>query len=289
MKSRISLFAQHEREDCRSKIGDPLVGLTKHVDFDALAASIDAAAPRPSRAKGGRPPYATVLTVKILVENYGKPALGERRRTQYRAIDARARRARPRRSIFRDFSCSASSIIRRGVVIIGEVSSVASRLQYFYNLETVGERRKIDHECQHHYLRRASNNAKGLRTQGFWCTSACRDASGSRSPHCKRVGCPEWQRPEHSRRRYVAIDHHRQTLDNAIGTLQQHQGRARRGHTIERAWPGARPKRRTAHGQAEYFEERCGDGDFGRGSSASPCHGRAMAKLAQRVSRKACP
>src|SRR5476649_1651165 len=50
-----------------AKIGDPLVGLTKHVDFEALAASIDAAAPKPSRAKGGRPPYPTVLTVKILV------------------------------------------------------------------------------------------------------------------------------------------------------------------------------------------------------------------------------
>ncbi|WGG52070.1 transposase [Rugamonas sp. DEMB1] len=37
------------------------------MDFDALAASIDAAAPRPSRAKGGRPPYPTVLMVKILV------------------------------------------------------------------------------------------------------------------------------------------------------------------------------------------------------------------------------
>src|SRR5476651_2748072 len=67
MKPRISLFAEHEREDRRTKIGDPLVGLTKHVDFEALAAGIDAAAPRPSRAKGGRPPYPTVLMVKILV------------------------------------------------------------------------------------------------------------------------------------------------------------------------------------------------------------------------------
>lgn len=67
MKPRISLFAEHEREDRRTKIGDPLVGLTKHVDIEALAASIDAAAPRPSRAKGGRPPYPTVLMVKILV------------------------------------------------------------------------------------------------------------------------------------------------------------------------------------------------------------------------------
>src|SRR5471032_2109539 len=67
MKPRISLFAEHEREDRRTKIGDPLVGLTKHVDFEALAAGIDGAAPRPSRAKCGRPPYPTVLMVKILV------------------------------------------------------------------------------------------------------------------------------------------------------------------------------------------------------------------------------
>src|SRR5471032_1175762 len=37
MKPRISLLAEHEREDQRTKIGDPLVGLTKHVDFEALA------------------------------------------------------------------------------------------------------------------------------------------------------------------------------------------------------------------------------------------------------------
>lgn len=67
MKPLVSLFAEHEREVRRSSIGDPLTGLTKHVDFTALAEDIDAAAPRPSRAKGGRPPYPTVLMVKILV------------------------------------------------------------------------------------------------------------------------------------------------------------------------------------------------------------------------------
>jgi hypothetical protein len=58
MKAQISLFSEHERENRRTKIGDPLMGLTKHVD-EALAASIDTAAPRPSRAKGSRPPYPT--------------------------------------------------------------------------------------------------------------------------------------------------------------------------------------------------------------------------------------
>jgi len=67
MKPRISMFAEHEREVRRTTIGDPLVGLTKHVDFEALAASVDSAAPRPSRAKGGRPPFPTALMVKILL------------------------------------------------------------------------------------------------------------------------------------------------------------------------------------------------------------------------------
>lgn len=67
MEPRISLFAEYEHEDRRTKISDPLVGLTKHVDFEALATSNDAAAPRRSRIKGGRPPYRTVLMVKILV------------------------------------------------------------------------------------------------------------------------------------------------------------------------------------------------------------------------------
>ena len=67
MKPQISLCAEHEREDRRSKIGGPLVGLSKHVDFAALAAGIDASVPRPSRAKGGRPPYPTLLMVRILV------------------------------------------------------------------------------------------------------------------------------------------------------------------------------------------------------------------------------
>jgi len=52
MKPRITLFAEREREDRCAKLGDPLVGLAEHVDFDALTARIDAAAPRPSRAQG---------------------------------------------------------------------------------------------------------------------------------------------------------------------------------------------------------------------------------------------
>lgn len=37
MKPRISVFAEQERQDWRAKLGDPLVGLAEHVDFEALA------------------------------------------------------------------------------------------------------------------------------------------------------------------------------------------------------------------------------------------------------------
>lgn len=67
MMPKPSLFAEEERGNRREKLGDPLAGLAKHVDFTALAAGIDTAVPRPSRAKGGRPPYPTVLMIKILV------------------------------------------------------------------------------------------------------------------------------------------------------------------------------------------------------------------------------
>ena len=51
MKPRISPFAEQERGDRRAKLGNPLVGLAENLDFEALAARIDTAAPRPSRAR----------------------------------------------------------------------------------------------------------------------------------------------------------------------------------------------------------------------------------------------
>ena len=67
MMPKPSLFAEEERGNRRVKIGDPLIGMSAHIDFVALAAGIDTALPRPSRAKGGRPPYPTVLMIKVLV------------------------------------------------------------------------------------------------------------------------------------------------------------------------------------------------------------------------------
>ena len=57
-----SLFAAEERE----AKPDKLQLLEEHVDFAALAAEIDRAAPRPSPAKGGRPPFPTIVMVKAL-------------------------------------------------------------------------------------------------------------------------------------------------------------------------------------------------------------------------------
>jgi IS5 family transposase len=62
-----SLFAAEEREAKLDKMGDILQIMEQHVNFAALAASIDRAAARPSQAKGGRPPFPTVLMVRVLV------------------------------------------------------------------------------------------------------------------------------------------------------------------------------------------------------------------------------
>lgn len=62
-----SLFAAEEREAKLNKMGDILQVMEQHVDFVALAASIDRAAPRPSQVKGGRPPFPTELMVRVLV------------------------------------------------------------------------------------------------------------------------------------------------------------------------------------------------------------------------------
>lgn len=64
---KISLFADQEREAKLNKLGDALQVLEQHVDFKALAAEVDRAAPRPSRERGGRPPFPTELMVRVLL------------------------------------------------------------------------------------------------------------------------------------------------------------------------------------------------------------------------------
>ena len=62
-----SLFADQKREAKLNELGDTLRVLDQHVNFTALAESIDHAAPRPSRQRGGRPPFPTELMVRVLL------------------------------------------------------------------------------------------------------------------------------------------------------------------------------------------------------------------------------
>lgn len=55
MMPKPSLFAGEDRGIRLSKLGYPLVGESKHVDFAELADEIDIALTRTSRANGGRP------------------------------------------------------------------------------------------------------------------------------------------------------------------------------------------------------------------------------------------
>jgi hypothetical protein len=50
MMLKPSLFAEEEHGNRRKKLDDLLTRLTKHVDFVALAATVDIAAPRPAIA-----------------------------------------------------------------------------------------------------------------------------------------------------------------------------------------------------------------------------------------------
>ena len=64
---KTSLFALQERETKLNKLGDVLSVMNKHIDFAALAAEIDRVVPRPSKLKGGRPPFPTELMVRVLL------------------------------------------------------------------------------------------------------------------------------------------------------------------------------------------------------------------------------
>ncbi len=61
------LFAQNQRSSKLTKLGDALVELDALVDFAALAALVDAKAPRTDPKLGGRPPYATELMVRMII------------------------------------------------------------------------------------------------------------------------------------------------------------------------------------------------------------------------------
>jgi len=62
-----NLFAAQEREAKLSRLGDSLKLLERDVDFSALAAAVDQAAPCPDRERGGRPPFPMEVMVRILL------------------------------------------------------------------------------------------------------------------------------------------------------------------------------------------------------------------------------
>ena len=64
---KTSLFADQEREAELNKLGDALQVMEHHIDFAALAAEVDLAAPRPSSERGGRPHFPTELMVRVLL------------------------------------------------------------------------------------------------------------------------------------------------------------------------------------------------------------------------------
>ena len=64
---KTSLFADQEREAKLSKLGDALRVMEQHVDCAALADEVDRAALRPSRERGGCPPFPTEMMVRVLL------------------------------------------------------------------------------------------------------------------------------------------------------------------------------------------------------------------------------
>lgn len=63
----ISLFAGEERDAKRQSLNDPLMLLARHIDFAAIATVVDAKLTLGGSGRGGRPPYPTVLMVKLLL------------------------------------------------------------------------------------------------------------------------------------------------------------------------------------------------------------------------------
>src|SRR5690606_25223067 len=60
-------FDQDIRLSKLSQLGDPLVKLNKHVDFEVFRSLLEEKLTRVPKGKGGRPPYDYVLLFKILI------------------------------------------------------------------------------------------------------------------------------------------------------------------------------------------------------------------------------
>lgn len=64
---RSSLFVAHEREAKRNKSGNTLQVLDRYIDFAALAAKVDHAAPRPDWSRSGQMLFPTEVIMRILL------------------------------------------------------------------------------------------------------------------------------------------------------------------------------------------------------------------------------
>ena len=64
---KTDLFADEHHRKKIDTLGDPLAQIESYIDFAALAAAVDAVAPRPVSPQGGRPPFPTGTMVRILV------------------------------------------------------------------------------------------------------------------------------------------------------------------------------------------------------------------------------
>ncbi len=64
---KIDMFVDEQHRKKIDTLGDPLTEIESHIDFAALAAEVDRAAPLLQSLQGGRPPYRTEAMVRILV------------------------------------------------------------------------------------------------------------------------------------------------------------------------------------------------------------------------------
>ncbi|WP_419187230.1 transposase, partial [Caldimonas tepidiphila] len=60
------MFVQQPTDVKLQQYTDSLERMGELVDFEQVAVAVDAACPRPDRSKGGRPPYPTLVMVKVL-------------------------------------------------------------------------------------------------------------------------------------------------------------------------------------------------------------------------------
>jgi hypothetical protein len=67
MTGQPGFFDSDERLKASSAAGDPLERLAAVNDFEVFRGDLETALARSDRAKGGRPPYDTVLMFKVLV------------------------------------------------------------------------------------------------------------------------------------------------------------------------------------------------------------------------------